>query len=65
MASKIKDILTAQDGERIKSTLESISDVKKSLAQADAAGIDISDMNKRLQAATDRLNRVYSSYFPG
>ena len=62
--SKRDPILSQDDKSRIKSTLEQITDVKKELAIASQAGLDIKELSDRLNDSESKLSKLYNAYFP-
>ena len=62
--AKRDPILSQDDKSRIKSTLEQITDVKKELAIASQAGLDIKELSDRLNDSESKLSKLYNDYFP-
>ena len=62
--AKRDPILSQDDKFSIKSTLEQITDVKKELAIASQAGLDIKELSDRLNDSESKLSKLYNAYFP-
>jgi len=62
--AKREPILNQDDKTRIKSTLDQITDVKKELATASQAGLDIKELSDRLNDSESKLSKLYNAYFP-
>lgn len=58
-------IFTAEDKTKITGALKAISEVKTDINKAKLAGIDVSEVEKRLVATEASLMSIKRVYFPG
>jgi len=57
-----EDILTAEDKTAIKQALKDSEKLRKEIQRAKRAGLDVTDMDKRLNDAEVALRNIYNVY---
>jgi len=55
---------TTEDKKQMDATLKSIEDIKKDIARAKLAGIDVSEQEQRILQAEEKLRALKQAYFP-